>query len=49
MPKTMAKAGNIVINPRKMEPGSVILDMMVSIYSAVLFPGLIPGINPPFF
>ena len=45
----MANAGNMVINPRKIEPGSVILDMMVSMYSAVLFPGLMPGINPPFF
>ena len=29
------------------EPGKVTRDNMLSIYSAVFFPGLIPGINPP--
>ena len=33
----------------KIEPGNVILDIIVSKNSTVFLPGLIPGINPPFF
>jgi len=33
----------------KNDPGRVILDIIVSRNSTVLRPGLIPGINPPFF
>ena len=30
-------------------PTNVILVKILSIYSAVFLPGLIPGINPPYF
>ena len=43
----MAKAGRIATIARKMEPGSVILVMMVSRYSTVFLPGFTPGMNPP--
>ena len=36
------------IVPENIDPGSVILDKILSKYSAVFFPGLTPGINPPF-
>jgi len=37
-----------LISPH-MEPGNVILDIILSRNSTVFLPGLIPGINPPFF
>jgi len=39
----------IAMKPRNIDPGRVILDSILSKYSAVFLPGLTPGINPPFF
>ena len=41
--------GSRAIPARKKAPTRVILVSARSIYSAVDFPGLIPGINPPYF
>ena len=38
----------IVSEAKKKEPGKVIRDIISSIYSAVFFPGLIPGMKPLF-
>ncbi len=42
-----ANAGRIATAARKMAPGNVIFDKMLSINSAVCFPGFMPGTNPP--
>ncbi len=42
---TIQDLKNLVINPKKTEPGSVIRVVTESIKSAVFLPGLIPGIN----
>ena len=39
----MTSAGMIATNARNIEPGKVILDITLSINSAVFFPGLTPG------
>ena len=44
----MANAGKIATIARKIDPGSVILDKILSKYSTVFFPGLMPGTKPPF-
>ena len=49
MPAIIAKAGNIATIAKKKDPGKVIFEMIPSKNSAVFFPGLIPGIKPPFF
>jgi len=42
-----AVKGRIATIAKNIEPGNVILDITVSIKSAVFFPGFTPGINPP--
>ena len=49
IPSKCAKAGMMAIKARKSDPGNVILDIIESINSDVFFPGLTPGIKPPFF
>ena len=44
----IAKAGSIAIIERSNDPGSVILEIILSMKSDVGAPGLIPGTNPPF-
>ena len=46
IPSNFANAGIIATIAKKIDPGKVIRDMISSRYSAVRFPGLIPGINP---
>ena len=41
--------GMIATTPRNKAPGRVIREMTESMNSAVLVPGLTPGMNPPFF
>ena len=41
--------GKTAIKPKNTDAGNVILDKMLSIKSAVDFPGLTPGTNPPCF
>ena len=48
-PAFIANAGKIATIPKKIEPGKVILDIMLSKYSAVDRPGFTPGMNPPIF
>ena len=43
-----AKAGKIATIARNTDPGRVILVNILSRYSEVCFPGLIPGTKPPF-
>ncbi len=40
--------GKMATKPKNIAPGNVILDIIVSIKSAVFLPGLTPGIKPPF-
>ena len=47
-PAIIAKAGRIATKPKKMEPGSVILERTLSKNSEVFLPGFTPGMNPPF-
>ena len=42
-------SGKMAINARNIAPGSVIRVNILSMNSAVRFPGLIPGMNPPDF
>jgi hypothetical protein len=42
-------SGMMAIRARQIAPANVIRVKIVSTYSAVLFPGRIPGINPPYF
>ena len=44
----MANAGSMAKSARKKEPGRVTHDKMQSRYTTVYFPGMTPGINPPF-
>ncbi len=48
-PANIANAGMMAMKPKKIDPGKVILDKILSKYSAVFFPGLTPGMKPPFF
>ena len=41
--------GNTATKAKNSAPGSVMRVMIKSKYSAVCFPGLIPGMNPPYF
>jgi len=43
------KSGSTEIKARKTAPGRVIRVSVRSMYSAVFFPGLTPGMNPPYF
>ena len=48
MPEYLANIlGKIAINPKNTAEGNVILDNILSINSAVDYPGLTPGIKPP--
>ncbi|MNR55875.1 hypothetical protein D3C85_1763420 [compost metagenome] len=49
IPNLTAIDGRIAIIARKIAPGKVILEITSSINVDVDKPGLIPGINPPFF
>ena len=44
--KSPARAGMIAMKAINKDPGNVRRDMTVSMYSAVSFPGFIPGMNP---
>ena len=44
-----ATSGNSAITPRYTEPGAVSLLSTYWRYSAVGRPGLMPGMNPPYF
>ena len=45
----MRKSGSTEISARKTAPGSVMRVRVLSMYSAVFFPGRTPGMKPPYF